>query len=65
MLQKALEGFGRLWEALGRLWEALKYFRMLWVFWEALAATVKICQALHGLEGFGGFRNAFGGFGKL
>ena len=62
MLQKALEGFGKLWEALGRLWEALKYFRMLW---EALGATVKICKALDGLEGFGGFRNAFGGFGKL
>ena len=38
MLQKALEGFGRLWEALGRLWEALTYFRMLWeVFFEAWA----------------------------
>ena len=26
---------------------------------------MKICKALDGLEGFGGFRNAFGGFGKL
>ena len=31
-------------------------------FREALAATVKICKAL---DGFGGFRSALGGFGKL
>ena len=29
------------------------------------SATVKICKALDGLEGFGGFRNAFGSFWKL
>ena len=58
MLQKALEGFGR-------LWEALKYFRMLWEVLGGFGSKVKICKALGGLEGFGGFRNAFGGFGKL
>ena len=61
----ASEGFGRVWEALGRLWEALKYFRMLWEVLGGFGSHCEICKALDGLEGFGSFRNAFGGFGKL
>ena len=55
MLLKDLESFGRLWEISGCFER----------FWDALAAKVKIWKALDGLEGFGGFRNAFGEFGKL
>ena len=47
MLQKAFEGFGRLWEASGRLWEALKYFRVLW---EVLGGFGSHCD---NLQGFG------------
>ena len=50
MLQKALEGFGRLWEALGRLWEALKYFRMLW---EVLGGFGSHCENWQGFGWFG------------
>ena len=55
MLQKALEGFGRLWEALGRLWEGLKYFRMLW---EVLGGFGSHCENLQGFGFFG--RDALG-----
>ena len=69
-----MRGFGKLWEALvcfrmllkdlegfGRLWEILGCFER---FWDALAAKMKIFKASDALEGFGGFRNALGGFGK-
>ena len=51
VLQKALEGFGRLWEALGRLREALKYFRMLWEVWGGFGSH---CENWQGFGWFGG-----------
>ena len=36
----------------GRLLKVLGCFRR---FWEALAASVRLCKALDALEGFGGF----------
>ena len=67
MLQKALEGFGRLWEALGRFWEALKYFRMLW---EVLGGFGSHCENLFArlwmvwkaLEALGMLSRALGSF---
>ena len=40
---------------MGGLWEALVGFGRR--FWEALAASVRLCKALDALEGFGGFSN--------
>ena len=46
MLRKVLEGLGRLWnawEGFGRLLHVLKCFER---FWEAFAASVRLCKAL-------------------
>ena len=63
MLQKALEGFGSLWEGFGRLCNSLGCFGR---FWEALAVIVKICKRLwmvwKALEALGILSEALGSF---